>query len=517
MSRFRRASHNVVSSYVTLAMTALFGLAAVPMAWHYLREGDRFALWVMMSGITGYLSLIDLGMSSSVARLLVDYKDRRDGGEYGSLIKTGWLVLLVQGGLILLVGLGLAPMLATLLKVQPALQTEFIQLLGWQSAALALGFAVRIFSHLLNAHQRTDIYNYSQSFSLILHFILLWGFFAAGHGVLSLAWAGVLSGAVSGLLCFLACRRLKLFPAQGAWGRVTWRRFRELFDFGTDMFLVAVGAQLIMASQTLIIQRTLAEGATILWGFGTKLFFLVSQVIWRISDVAGPAFSEMIVRGERKKLQTRYKEMVMLTASMSAFLAVGYGLCNSTFATLLSHGDVVWPPVNDLALGIWMIVLALLHCHNGFVLLTKQIGFMRYVYFVEGLVFVMAALLVAKSGGLLAVVLCSILCSCLFSGSYGTWRVHRYFNLPIREVGWHWLALMGRTLLLYAPLAYAGWWIGTFIEHPFGRLAIYALVYGPAGLYLFLRYGLTPGLQQELSARAPKAVSPFLRRIFAAA
>jgi O-antigen/teichoic acid export membrane protein len=280
------------------------------------------------------------------------------------------------------------------------------------------------------------------------------------------------------------------------------------------MFLVAVGAQLIMASQTLIIQRTLAEGATILWGFGTKLFFLVSQIIWRISDVTGPVFSEMMVRGERDKLRTRYKEMVMLTASLSAFLAVGYVLCNSTFATLLSHGDVIWPPINDLALGVWMILSAVQRCHSCLVLHTKQVGLMRYIFFVEGLVFVSAALLVARFGGLLAVIICSILCTCLFSGSYGTWRIHRYFDVPIREVGWHWLALMGRTLLLCATLAFAVWWIGTFIEQPFVRLAVYASVYGPAGLYVLLRHGLTPGFQRELSARAPRVMSLFLRRIF---
>src|SRR6267154_70133 len=107
MSRFRRMAHNVASSYVSLIAASLFSLATVPVALHYLgAQSGRFALWLLMSTITGYLSLIDLGMSGSVARLLVDYKDRRDDGEYGSLIKTGWLVLLVQAVIILVAGIG---------------------------------------------------------------------------------------------------------------------------------------------------------------------------------------------------------------------------------------------------------------------------------------------------------------------------------------------------------------------------------------------------------------------------
>src|SRR5258708_1217157 len=99
MSRFRRVVHSVASGYAVLAATAVYGLASVPLALHYLPQ-ERFALWALMSSIGLYLSLIDLGMSGSVARLLIDHKDQRAGGVYGSLIQTGWLVLLTQALLI---------------------------------------------------------------------------------------------------------------------------------------------------------------------------------------------------------------------------------------------------------------------------------------------------------------------------------------------------------------------------------------------------------------------------------
>jgi len=74
MSRLRRAVHGVASGYVLLAATAVYSLASVPLALHYLSK-ERFALWALMSSIGNYLGLIDLGMSSSVARLLIDHKD----------------------------------------------------------------------------------------------------------------------------------------------------------------------------------------------------------------------------------------------------------------------------------------------------------------------------------------------------------------------------------------------------------------------------------------------------------
>src|SRR5215469_16252014 len=96
MSRFRRTIHNVSSGYLLLGAATIFSLASVPLALHYLSK-ERFALWALMSSISGYLGLIDLGMSASVARLLIDHKDDRETQAYGSMVQTGWLVLAVQG------------------------------------------------------------------------------------------------------------------------------------------------------------------------------------------------------------------------------------------------------------------------------------------------------------------------------------------------------------------------------------------------------------------------------------
>src|SRR6266446_355341 len=131
-----------------------------------------------------------------------------------------------------------------------------------------------------------------------------------------------------------------------------------------------------------------------------------------------------------------------------------------------------------------MIVMGLLHCHNSFVLLTKKIAFMRYVYFVEGSVYVISAFLVARSGGLPAIIACSVICSTLFSGAYGVWRIADFFKLSIREVGLEWLAPMARVLGLYVLPAAGLWWILRGVRAPFIHFAVLALFGGAFGFYL---------------------------------
>jgi O-antigen/teichoic acid export membrane protein len=513
MSRFKRAIHGVTSSYVLLAAVAVYSLASVPMALYYL-DKERFGLWALMGSLVGYLSLIDAGMSGSAARLIIDHKDDRDGGHYGSLIKTGCLVSLVQGAIILVTGLVFANSFARLLAIPAKLQSEFIHLVYLQCGVAALSFATRILSLVLGAHQRMDLVNYTGTLSLAVNFAALWVFFHFGFGVLSLAWAALCATVTTVVCQWLACEVFKLFPGRGGWGNASWVHFKEIFAFGKDIFLVSVGTQLIMASQTIIITRMLGLSAAAVWSVGLRVFNLVSQVIWRISDMSGPAFAEMMVRGEIARLRERYRAVVILTASLSGFAAVSFVLCNSLFIPLWTHGKIQWPVMNDVLLGAWMIVMAVLHCHNSFVLLTKKIGFMRYVYFVEGMVFVTLSLLVARAGGLPAIIACSIACSTFFSCAYGVWRVSHYFNFSFREVGWDWLRPMGKMLLLYLPLATLAWWALMSLPALL-RLGANVMVASFIGSYLFFRYGMTRAFQAEILTRVPRSLNPLFRRVFA--
>ena len=140
---------------------------------------------------------------------------------------------------------------------------------------------------------------------------------------------------------------------------------------------------------------------------------------------------------------------------------------------------------------------------------------MRYIFFVEGGVYVVGAFLVAPHAGLPGIIACSIICNMIFSGMYGAGRVRRYFDLPLREVAIQWLAPMAKVLFLFAPVALGTWWLSKSVTaDPLLRLALHVFVSISAGAYLFLRFGLSRSFQRELLQRAPRRVDPILRLVF---
>src|SRR5207302_8919311 len=139
----------------------------------------------------------------------------------------------------------------------------------WQVAILAFSFFVRIFSHLLYAHQRVDIINYSQILMLTVSFLAMWLFFSRFHqGVFSLIWGGALGSLAATLLIVIVCLWSRFIPSSIVRCRARWPQFLALFAYGKDIFLISVGAQLILASQTMVITNRLGLGAAAVWYAG---------------------------------------------------------------------------------------------------------------------------------------------------------------------------------------------------------------------------------------------------------
>jgi O-antigen/teichoic acid export membrane protein len=510
--RLGRFFQAVVSGYLLLVANTIYVLASVPLALHYLQKRE-FGLWALTMQLTGYLQLVDLGMSASVSRHLIDHKDDRSSGGYGSMVQTGFLVLSVQGLLVLTAAAVFIYFGTDFLRIDPDLQESFKIVMLVQCAIVAADFPGRLVGHMLVAHQRSDITNYSQTGMFVITYVGLWFFFAQGFGIFSLVWANLIGWAGNTLINVIACIMVRIFPSSGTWGRASWNKFRELFGYGKDVFWVALGTQMINASQSIVITRTLGLNTAAVWSVCTRTFTLANQLVWRPFDFSYPMLSEMVVRNERERLLRRFKGLVMVCTSLAVLAAAMFATCNQPFIRLWTHGTIGWGIKNDLLLALWLIVLALVHCHCGFVLITKRIGWMRYVYFIEGVVFLISGSHAARRFGIGGLIATSLVCSIIFSASYGIHRTVREFKLPVQEVLGRWLRPPAQLLFGVSIVAFAVYWLTPNLS-PQLQLLIRGGTVGAAGTFLFIWRGLGRELRDELRQRTPAGVSRLLDKIF---
>lgn len=633
MSRIKRYQHSLLSGYVLLGANVLFTLAAVPLALRYLSKPE-FGLWALVVQITSYLGLVDLGMSGSIARILIDYKDAPNAGPYGSVIRTGFLVGAVQGLIAVTVGGALAWVLAPVLGVPAGLQPSFRWLFVGQCTVLAASFATRTFTHLVTAHQRYDLTNYPQALGFAVQLGVLWLGFERGAGVFSLLWSSATGTVIAAALPAWFCVRLGLLPKRGGWGPVTWARFRELFVFGRDVFLFSLGGQLVNASQVIVVSRCLGLDAAATWAVCTRVYAVLSQAVWRVLDAAGPALSEMIVRAERDRLVRRFRQVTMLSAALAVAAAILFAATNTPFVEAwtagkfgsrawrlaaeelkdfpafvaclqarqdpvseflwrslseptrqslsqlrpgaspspeltsqliqelnavlagpciyaperfghvqlpkavraqleaspaprqaarlnrrlleAAYGQWLWPKyywsgATNAVLGLWLVLMTVQRCHCCLLTMMKRMERVKYVYFIEGVAFITAAVLVSRWGGFEAVALSSVVCTALCSFRFGVSQTAAGFGLPWRQVAVQWQVPAMRAGLAVALAAIGVGWATAGLP-TLWMLVARAGVLGPVAAAALWRWGLSAELREEILRRLPVGWQSWLRR-----
>lgn len=505
MSRIRHFTRNLAASYFQLGVNVVYSLASIPLILHYLPNAE-FGLWAMLVQLMGYVSLIDMGMTSAVARLLVDYKDHREEVGYGSLIQTSFLVSAVQGAIILGVVLASAPLLASVMKIPAEHAQTFSNLLRLQGAIVAFGFVFRPLGVILSAHQREYFLTLTNAIVLVVTLGLLWVFLQLGRGIYSFILANMAGALLAPTLLLWSCRHIDALPLSGRWGKATWAKFLEVFSYGKDVFLMNLGGQLVMSSQTIIVSRVLGLDVAAAWAVGTKLFNLCMPLITRPLFIAMPALSEMVVRREESQLRLRLRNLIVLVGSLGVFMGISYGLCNSLFVGIWTQGKIHWPPLNDWLLGIWMCVIAMQAAHCNFLYVTKEIGGGRYILFLEGISFVLLAVFFGSAHGIPGIVTCSIACTLAFSYQYSLRRTCRHFNCGVVEVAFRWIGPSLKFVVAFGAAASLAWFAGSRLE-ALPRLILNVLVAGGAGGVLFLKLGCPPQLLKEMAGRLPSPLS----------
>ncbi len=240
MSRIKNFSRNLATSYLQLGVNVVYSLVSVPLILHWLPKAE-FGLWMLLTQLMSYIVLVDLGINSAVARFLVDHKDRRAEGGYGSLVKTSALVSAAQGLIVLAVVMLGSPLLAAMMKVPAEYRATFIALMRIQGVITAFTFCTNPLGIMLNAHQRMDVVSWQGMFNLVASLGLLWLFLLKGCGIYSFVYASAITTVVAPGYLFWHCRRLGFLPRAGEWGKASWHQFKEVFLYGKNVFLMNIG------------------------------------------------------------------------------------------------------------------------------------------------------------------------------------------------------------------------------------------------------------------------------------
>jgi len=392
---------------VAILVNVFYTLFSVRMALDYVGK-EQFGLWALAFQVSGYLGLLQFGMSSAISRFLADHKDDVNGGEYGSLLITGGIVFALQGGIIAIVGAAFSFAAPVLFHIPPAFASDFRWVLVIITSLSGFSIATRSLGGPLWAFQRMDITNLLAIMTLVVGYGVLWLGFRAGYGIYSLAYAGIPTAILSPVISWIVCSRNGYYPARGSWGSPQWGLFKKLFSFGKDVLLMSVGSQLVNATQIMILSRVAGLDAAATFSVGTKFYTMGQQFVGKVLESSAPALTEIFIRGDRIKFNEQFWNVVSVTAFLATIGATGLIMGNQILVSLWTSGVIHWSLGADVILAALLIVTSLSRCFVGIFGMAGDLRPVRYIYFLEGCLFILFALPAVRHFGVIGVLAASL-------------------------------------------------------------------------------------------------------------
>lgn len=418
MTKKKLLIRGVAFSYGAVASQIIYSFLSIPLALANLTKAE-FGLWSLITTITGYLMLAELGVTNAVTRHLMECKDKGDREKYGRFFGGSALALGLISATVLILGLILAQFAWRLFPVPDLLVQKSILLLAGQSIMMSLGMATQVLGAPLYMHHRQDLSQIRQIGQFVILFLVLrWGF-QGGWGIYAML-ANQAAGFVWNLVFTVcACTRLRFYPSLSHIALPLKHEWASIWKYAKDVFVVQIGSLVLSSLPQLMIVRLLGLEAGATWSVCTRPFAILRQVVGRPFDIGLPMLYDNYIAGNMKAVTERWSQLSQGILAVSGVVFSVAAANNAVFVGLWTGGRIHWESSNHWMLALHFFVITAAGMASGSLGINKIIGKVRFIGLVQVLATVGIAILAARwygSTGLILAITIPYLPGLIFTG-----------------------------------------------------------------------------------------------------
>lgn len=281
---------NVLVNWAAYAVTILIGFWMSPFLVRHL--GDPvYGVWTLLGSLTGYLGLLDFGITPSTVKKVAEYRAVDDADGINRVVTGGVVIFVAIGALSFAASVILSFFFNDLFPNPLAreIAAGLVLLTGFN---LAVTFPASVFIGVLRGFQRYDIDATASTIALILRSILIVLLLQKGYGIIALAWATLAFDLAR--LGYLFHRAYQVNPAL----RVARRFFdrdemRRLFGYSSHFFLIALGNRINFFTDSIVIGIYLSVAAVTPYSIALRLVTYLRELVIEMTGVLMPAITHL--------------------------------------------------------------------------------------------------------------------------------------------------------------------------------------------------------------------------------
>jgi O-antigen/teichoic acid export membrane protein len=317
-------ARNVLSQYVVLGVNMALGLIMLPFNVAHLGQ-SAYGLWVLVTSVTTYFDVLEMGYGSSQVKFTAQYRARRDPQALNEVTSTLFFlfvgIAVVKYAVAVLVAFSIGYWFN--LDAEQARLGRNVLLIVGVSVATTLPFSV--FGSITNGFQRYHLNNVIFVVTSILVAATNVVVLLLGYGILEL----VACTTAVRLLSLVAYRRsaYKAFPLlRIRWANVRKARLREVTAFSSYLLIIDVANKVSYTADAVVIGAVMSTAAVALYSVGQRLAGTMGRLTRVLGEKLFPTIVDTAALARRARLQLLFVQGTRLSLAMvipmSAFIAV---------------------------------------------------------------------------------------------------------------------------------------------------------------------------------------------------
>lgn len=322
---------NVGSNWVVTLTTIAATYVLTPFVIHRLGQ-DGYGTWTLITAITGYMSLMSLGVPMACVRYLA--QDVAEGDERKANITIGscaGLYLLIGAGAVLA---GSALAFAFFVYEIPAVwRVEAHVAFALMVVQVAAGFVGLLPEGILFAHHDFVVRNIVRVAGVVLRLALTMGMLRLHASLIALAVVQLACLAFDFSVSMLVVRRR--YPnVRVSLRDFEWAMVRRIFSFSLFVLLLAAGARLSFETDAMVIGARIGVSAIPYYAVANSLVVYLMEFIIAIAAVVSPMATKLHTEGRGGELRDMFLKWSKVALSISMMVGL--------FLTVLGPRFLAW-------------------------------------------------------------------------------------------------------------------------------------------------------------------------------
>ncbi len=306
---------NIGSNWFLMAVTGLATLFLMPFNLAHIGN-TQYGLWLVISAITAYLSLLHLGVPMASVRNMTQAIAAHDLRKLNQVVASCGVVYLALGLVVALLGVPLLFFFQRDYAIPKDIYDSAGLAFGLSLVQTGLGFIAFMPYAILTSYQAFVSKNALMAAAIVVRIVLnvILIMMAPNLSTLGVVMLAVTTFELVASWGYV----LKTYPEiRPRLSDVDLATIRDMMGFSAYVFLMALGSQLAFQTSALVIGHEMAASDVVNFGIPNSLMLILMQFITGISSVIMPMATKLQVKEDKAELRAILYKWTKISLGLS--------------------------------------------------------------------------------------------------------------------------------------------------------------------------------------------------------